>query len=72
MFIHSREDVEVERLGQRGWKGPSDNVCRIATLNVNSLKHKAEEVVTIMKDHDIHILCLQEVKMGEGELSLSY
>ena len=71
VFIPTRDDVDVDGLGRglrRRFKGEKHETCRIATLNVNSLKHKIEEVTTIMKEHDIHILCLQEIKMEEGDL----
>lgn len=40
---------------------------KIATWNVNSLKMRAAQVVDLLKNHDLDVLCLQETKTTDAQ-----
>ena len=55
-------------LQMKGYMKKQVNECRIrfSTWNVRTLKGKAWEVIGVMRDRKINILCLQEIKwVGE-------
>ena len=43
-------------------------VMKIATWNINGLRSAQAEVINFLKNYDIDILCLQEVKVDESRL----